>query len=103
MTPTGVVMQPMPTQMAMQFAGPEMGMQFVNGQETSGSQGQAQMNMRPVHGSSSGGATWQPEGGNALGGMLDNAQDEVGPNSVMSGENSSQEGRIDEESPGQVP
>merc|ERR1712048_1333843 len=47
MTPTGTVVQPMPAQMAMQFA---------NGQETSGSQGQAQMNMRPVHGSSSGGA-----------------------------------------------
>merc|ERR1711972_1211133 len=85
MTPTGAVVQPMPAQMAMQFvgqgSGPEMGMHFVNGQETSGSQGQAQMNMRPVNGTSSGGATWLPEGGNALGSMVNKSQDEVGVDS----------------------
>merc|ERR1719373_1053752 len=87
MAPTGAVMPPMSAQ---------MGMQFVNGQETSGSQGQAQMNMRPVNGNSSGGATWQPDGGNALGSMVNKSQDEVGVDSVMSGENSSQEGKLDE-------
>jgi hypothetical protein len=60
------------------------------------------MNMRPVNGSSSGGATWQPEGGNALG-MLNKPQDEVSQQQMMNGDNSSQEGKIDEGSPGQVP
>merc|ERR1711972_1315620 len=107
MAPTSAVMPPMPALMGMQFvgqgSGPEMGMQFVKGQETSGSQGQPQMNMRPVNGNSSGGATWQPDGGNALGSMVNKSQDEVGVDSVMSGENSSQEGKLDESNPSQVP
>jgi hypothetical protein len=87
MTPTGAVVQQMPAQMAMQFvgqsSGPEMGLQYGGGQEVSGTQGQMSM------------------GGNSPIGMMNKPQDvsEVG---LMNGESSSQEGKIDEGSPGQL-